>query len=250
MTPHLHHRCVLALLASMILALCIGLLAWGPVVPQPVPHAPRFTALSTLLGAFAMCVTGWWGVRRAPAPAWSMFFVTVVLTGLALAIHHWQHGVAVQVAVHLCTGWMWAALSAALLAERVRERWARVTLLAGFMLAAASAAHWLVGQLVDGQGDLRGQLLLQSLPLLLLAAGAVQLPGRWTGPRDWHVVLALHALALLVQALRGGVPQPLLWGAAAMWLAYRVGGVAPAMSLSHDDAGASSHASTSLTTSR
>ena len=97
------------------------------------------------------------------------------------------------------------------LAERVDARWSRWPLLTlALALATLSACHWLVGQISHEAGDLRGHLLLQWLPLLLLPAGAARLPGRITSALDWYAVLSLHALALLAEALGNPSAGPLL----------------------------------------
>lgn len=256
MDAQLPCRCAIALFASMVLALLIGLLAWGPIVLALPPDAPATVGAwpdaASLLVSFAMVCAGLWGLRQLDAhpqaTAWTLFFVSVALAGPAVAYHHWACDTASLFALHLVGGWSAAALVCACLAERVDARWSHwPMLLAGMALATLAVCHWAVGELTHGTGDARGHLLLQSLPLLLLPSGALRLPGRHTGALDWYVVLSLHALAVLGGALGSGPLQHLPWAGAAGWLAYRM--AAEGRRGSADASGASSDASTSLKTS-
>lgn len=260
MNAHLPQRCVIALLASMILALVIGLLAWGPAVlhPATAPLAPAgaLSQVLTIAGALAMVAAGLWGLRRLDSHPqclpWSLFFVAVALAGPAAAWHQWVLDDWSLLVVHLCASCTSAALMCAFLAERVDARWARwPLLLLSLTLSVLSACHWLVGQIGHGEGDRRGLLLLQWLPLLLVPAGALRLPGRFTAARDWYAALALYALALLIEMIGGSpAPGPLPWALVAGWLAYRAGTSTPELEpAAADDGGCSTKASTSLNTS-
>jgi hypothetical protein len=257
MDAQLPCRCAIALFASMILALLIGLLAWGPIVAPQASQAPGASAAllldgASLLVSFAMVCAGLWGLRQLeghPQPAaWALFFVAIALAGPAAAYHHWAPDGWSLFVTHLLAGWASTALVCACLAERVDTRWSRAPLLLGSLtLAALAVSHWAVGEVTHGAGDMRSHLLLQSLPLLLVPAGLVQLPGRWTTPRDWYVVLSLHAAALLVDALGATSLQYLPWAGAAGWLGWRL--AAPGRHGSAEEPGAASEASTSLNTS-
>lgn len=256
MNAHLPQRCVIALLASMIFALMIGLLAWGPVVRPPTARADTLPQALLLVGPLAMVAAGLYGLRRLEgrpgSTAWTLFFVAVALTGPAVGHYRRTLDEASLFIVHLGTGWTSAALMCAFLAERVDARWARWPLLTlGLSLATLSACHWLVGEMIHGAGDLRGHLLLQWLPLLLMPAGAVRLPGRVTTARDWYAVLSLYTLALLAEALGAPSSGPLLSALAAAWLAYRVGAPSSggALGAAALEDGEASKASTSLNTS-
>ena len=66
-------------------------------------------------------------------------------------------------------------------------------------------------------------------------------------PRDWYVVLSLHAGALLVDALGVTSLQYLPWAGAAGWLGWRL--AVPVRHGTAGEPGASSEASTTLNTS-
>jgi len=232
--------------AATILALALGL--HGPIAQWASYHAfadarawfglPNAeNVLSNLPFAF---VGGWglWAVARLPdAPgarrAWSCFGAAVLCTAFGSALYHWAPGNGALVFDRLPIAWACAALTCALLAERVDARWATPAALAtAFLIGTAAVAWWWLGER-RGAGDLRAYLLVQFLPMLLVpVAIGLKLPARDTGclqDRDWWIVLGLYALAKLMELadrpvldalgfISGHTLKHLLAAVAALWL--------------------------------
>lgn len=142
------------------------------------------------------------------------------------------------------------------LAERVDARFgsprACAAALATVVLAAGLCA-------LGGVLDMRPLLLLQLLPVLLIPAGALSLPGRHTRKADWLLILGLYAAARVCDlgdtsvmritggAISGHALMHLCLTAVAAWLAYRASTASAAVSAA-GDAGLT-QANTSLSTS-
>ncbi|MCW7542066.1 hypothetical protein OOT46_30180 [Aquabacterium sp. A7-Y] len=282
MNALLTKRCAVALLGAMTLALTMGLLACGPIRAAIAPAAPMATEPLQLLAALNLLAAGSWGLlsahriggtperggfEREPSSgdsparlAWQLWFASTALSGLAsMAWQTLPHDATLLLLAQLPTSATCVMLMCAFLAERVDPLWGRApALLVALLLATASVSHWSVGQAVHGEGDLRGLLLLQLLPLLLIPSGALRLEGRYTSRNDWRIVLTLYTLALLAQAAGdriapwlGATPgqtlRQVLLTAAVAWLAQRA--AAPAISPVVSSEGTSAReASTSLNT--
>lgn len=243
MTEQLGRRCALVLLAAMALALATGLLAWGPVPLAGSTHlyADR-RGWSGLPNAFNVLVNlplvaaAIWGLRatrasRWPAElrrAWGAFHGCVLMTGLlALAYHlHPANGSWLLATAAVCGAFV--MLAAGVLAERVDLRFGRTGVLLAFAGLVTLAA---IGVALGGWSDLRPFLWIEVLPILLIPAGAVSLPGPYTRSVDWIVMLAAFALAKLADIADAEIYSALGWisghslmhlGMAAVtgWMAY------------------------------
>lgn len=239
----LGRRGTLVLLAAMALALATGLLAWGPVPLEPAAlrHADTRTwqglpnALNVLacLPQVAVGIWGWRVTRASAWPdtlrrAWAAFHLCTLLGGALALLYHLQPGPLGWIAAHTALCGAFAALTAGALAERVDPRFGHARtgalLLAAVLLAGGVAAA--------GRGaDIRPLLLFEVLPVLLLPAGAISLPGAWTRATDWLVMLSGYGLARLADmndarllATTGGISghalMHLLLAAVSGWLAY------------------------------
>lgn len=248
MTAPLSKGCTLVLLLSMALALAAGLIAWGPLALTANDHvfadqrsvlgiANALTALACL-PLCAVCVWGLQNLLNADWPSelvrpWVAFFGFAFMMSASAALYHlapdnlgWAIGntFAAAAFVQLLLG---------VLAERVDARFgSRHAVVAGIGLAVSAGIFWLAGDTLAGRGDLRGLLLLQALPALLIPAGALGLPGRHTATRDWVAILAVYAGARLAeqadaavlgatQLVCGHALMHLLLAAGAAVLAYR-----------------------------
>lgn len=82
------------------------------------------------------------------------------------------------------------------LAERVDSRCGSARSLAvGLAVAACAGSYWATGEWKYGRGDLRAVLSFQCLPVLLIPAGALSLPGKITTTSDWRWMLGLYVVA-------------------------------------------------------
>jgi len=248
MNAHLTKRCTLVLLLSMAMALAAGLVAWGPVPLTAADHAYA-GALAwrglphalTVLACVPMCMVCIWGlnnVLQAGWPAhlvrpWVGFYGAAFLMSATAGLYHIDpdnFGYALSNAF-AAAGFMQLLL--AFSAERLDARFGSpAAIAAGLGLAVACGAWWLAGEMLGGGGDLRGLLLLQALPALLIPAGALRLGGSHTRGADWLWALGLYAVGRLLEMADAPVlaATGLLGGHAAMhlvlaggtgWLAYR-----------------------------
>lgn len=241
-------RCALALLLALSAGLAAGLLAWGPVRLTVdvhhyadtrswagLPHALNVLACLPLFAAACFGVmTTWrsaWGNEvRHP---WMAFHGFAALSALGSAVYHGSPSDEAYLLAHGATSGAFVMLTCGALAERVHRSfgsWRGLTAAALLLLASLSLVA--TGHL-SGQGaDVRPLLLLQVLPVLLIPAGAISLPGVYTRLRDWLVILATYALAKLLDlgdtllldltgGLSGHTAMHLALAGVAGWLAYR-----------------------------
>jgi len=252
----LGRRSALVLLAAMSLALLAGLIAWGPIGIDARDHAyadqrawfglPNAANMLSCLPLLAAGAWGWRATRRGhwPAPlrrAWGGFFVSATAAALIGALYHLVPGDTGYLLALAASCTAFVLLGAGALAERVDERIARPRALVLALALPLAALLWVVGQGVHaGAYDLRPLLYLQLLPVLLIPAGAVSLPGAHTRSLDWIVMLGLYALARLADLgdaailrasgwIAGHTLMHLCVAGVAGWLAYRASaGVAAA----------------------
>lgn len=248
MTEQLGRRCVLVLLAALSFAMVVGLLAWGPIRLDASVHryADRQSRAGlphavTVLANLPIVLTGLWGwiatrrsrwSREVRLP-WQAFHAFVVAGGLVAAVYHAMPGDLGYVWAQLTLSAAFVMLTFGALAERVSPRFGSPQ---GLRLAAVLVCICLALVLLDvatGQPiDLRPFVVLQVLPVLLIPAGAVSLPGAFTRPVDWLAMLTLYAASKILDIVDAGVLHRTGWisGHALMhlclagvvgWLAYR-----------------------------
>ena len=271
-TDALNRRCALFALLAMAFAIAMGLLAWGPILVQPAAH--HYADMRSLFGLAhgvnaAFClpmlaagVWGWRALRRSAWPAalqtpWRWCFASIAVTAGAAVAYHLAPGERTYLLAQAAVAASFSLLLCSFLAERVH---------AGFGSHRASAAALGVAALaatlssLAASTDLRPLLLLQLLPVLLIPAGALSLPGQHTRQSDWLLVLGLYALARVSDlsddsvllatggALGGHALMHLCMAGVAAWLAYRVSGAATTSADGADNGGLA-QANTSLSTS-
>jgi hypothetical protein len=206
-------RCVLVLLCSMATALVAGLLAWGPVVLTDNAHRyadqREFAGIPNALDVLSnlpLIAAGAWGWTATRVSRWSAlmrrvwrrFFTSIATLGIASLLYHAAPGDFGFALTQLCVAASFSLLLLCFLAERVNARFAGLQ--ACFIACAASmlaAALWWFDAPSPGSGDLRGLLLLQTLPVLLVPAGALALCGRQTTMCDWIAMLCLYGIGRL-----------------------------------------------------
>jgi hypothetical protein len=200
--------CTLVLLLAMMIALAVGLMAWGPISLQPADHQYAdlrqwagllyaFNALSCL-PLFAVCLWGLIVIWRSDWPSsvrapWLGFFALAALHSVSSALYHLSPGDVGHVLSHAFVAGAFAMLLLGFLSERVDVLYGSTPALAtGLALAAAAGLWWFAGDWATGHGDLRPLLFLESLPILLIPAGALALSGTFTSSGDWLAMLCLY----------------------------------------------------------
>jgi hypothetical protein len=210
-TEQLGRRCSLAILAALTLATVVGLLAWGAVPLDTSQHQyadqRRWFGLPNALNVLANLplllagVWGWHASRSSSWPAalrepWQAFHLCVAGGSLVAAAYHAVPNDIGFLLAQLAMSAAFVMLTVGMLAERVSARFGSRTGLAAaaaLLVVTATAVGFGVG--ATGSTDLRPFLLLQLLPVLLIPAGALSLPGRYTRSADWMIMLAVYALA-------------------------------------------------------
>jgi hypothetical protein len=256
-TEPLGRRCALVLLAALTLAALVGLLAWGPVPLDADVHryaeARRWLGLpnaGNVLANLPLLLVGLWGWRvtrdsgwAAPLRrAWMGFHACVAGGSLIAATYHVAPNAAGYVLAQIAMSAAFVLLTLGMLAERVHVRFgARPFATTVALLGAATLVALASGATGDGAIDLRPFLLLQLLPVLLIPAGALSLPGTHTRASDWLLMLVAYAAAqgfhfadAAIHAATGGLGghalMHLALAAVAAQLAYRAATAASAVS--------------------
>ena len=117
----------------------------------------------------------------------------------------------------------------------------------------------LIAQARGASLDMRPLLLLEIIPVLVIPAGALGLPGRATGVLDWIIVLTLYALAKLLETgdefileasgwISGHTLMHLALSAAVGWMAYCAVLARTATGSAGEASGVATHRDTSLNT--
>ena len=233
----------------------IGVLTLAVVVTvgfvPPIPQDPSYHAfadrrawlgvpnlLDVASNALFLVVGAWgvgclWGGRARfidPRERWPylVFYVAVFFTGLGSAYYHLAPDNARLLWDRLPLAAGFAALLAAVIAERIDARAGLLWLAPLLMLAIGSVLYWDWSERV-GQGDLRPYGVVQFYSGALVVLILVLYPSAYTRARDPFVVLGLYALAKLCEwldrpifAALGGVSghtlKHLVAGVAVFWL--------------------------------
>jgi len=269
--------CALVLLLAMTLAMAAGMMAWGPVTVTAADHVyadqrawagvpSAFNTLSCLpllgvsaWGALAVWRRRWPSSMRGP---WLAFFALCGALAMASLAEHVSPNDSAYAAAHGFGAAAFIMLGLAFMAERMDALFGtRPALAAGMAVAACATAWWFIGQWSFGQGDLRPLFFFESLPLLLIPAGALSLRGEHTAAGDWFASLGLYLLAraaglgdsLIFGWTGGGMSvhalMHLLLAASAACLAYRASVLPGESSAFSSVLGEPTHRRTSLNTS-
>ncbi len=275
MIEQLGRRCALVMLASMTLAVAMGLLAWGPVELTASAHLyadertwlgmPSAANVWVNAAMLAAAAWGWQATRASHWPPqlrtpWQLFQACAVVSAAAAALYHARPQDALYVLTHVTTASGFVMLTLGLLAERVHSRFgsARICGLVLFGISLIGGAVWLAGS-QGGHIDMRPLLMLEIIPVLVIPAGALSLPGRWTDVSDWVVVLTLYALAKLFETgdalvleasgwISGHTVMHLALASAVAWMAYCAALARAEPASAGERSGEASHRDTSLNT--
>ena len=215
MIDQLGRRCALVMLTAMTLAVVMGLMAWGPVELTASAHQyadgrvwlglPGAANVWVNAAMFAAGAWGWFATLGSRWPVclrtpWQLFQACAMVSAGAAALYHTRSLDTLFVLTHVATASGFVMLTLGLLAERVHVRFGSpqvcLMVLLGIVLAGGAT---LMSQGPGGRIDMRPLLLLEIIPVLVISAGALNLPGRATHVFDWVVVLTLYALAKLFE---------------------------------------------------
>lgn len=133
-------------------------------------------------------------------PAYLLFFAALVLTAAGSAYYHWSPGNPSLALDRLPLAIAFMSFTAILLAERVSLDFARRAFPLLLLAAIASVAWWYYSELA-GRGDLRGYVLLQLLPIILLPVILLTFESRYTRNADLWWLLAWYLAAKLCELL-------------------------------------------------
>jgi hypothetical protein len=247
MSEPLSRRCALTLLVAMAVAAVAGLIAWGPVLLVPAAHAyadarawgglPNAANVLASLPLLAAAVWGFFATRasrwshevRRP---WTAFHLCAGAAATVAAVYHAAPGDASFVLAHALTAAGFVFLGQGVLAERVHPGFGSTRALVGAGLLVVLACAVVLAGAASGQGiDMRPFMLLEVLPVLLIPAGALWLPGAHTRASDWVIMLvgygvakAFDAADAVVLSVTGWISghglMHLILAAVAGWLAY------------------------------
>jgi hypothetical protein len=237
-----------ALLAGLTLLVAFGLLVRGPL---PIgAHAHRYADARSWLGIpnsvnvlvnlplFWLAVWGWCATRvsawpRALRLPWQSFHLCVMAAALAAAMYHAAPGDMLMIVSRACQACAFALLALGLLAERVDRRFGSAP-----ACAAAAVLTTLAGLVVAltarqaGVADARPLLLFEVIPVLLIPAAVLRMPGNQTSTSGWLIAFALYAMSKLLELADAPVFHATGWisghtlmhvGCAGVvgWMAYR-----------------------------
>ena len=268
-------RGVLALLGGLTLLVALGLLAWGPLPIGAQAHryadarswlgVPNSANVLVNLPLFWLAVWGWCATRvsawpRALRLPWQGFHLCVMAAALAAAMYHAAPGDMLMVVSRSCQACAFVLLALGLLAERVDPRFgsgaacvgaAALTMLAGLVVALAGRQQ--------GVADLRPLLLFEAIPVLLIPAAVLRMPGSQTSTSSWLIAFALYAISKLFELTDAPIFSATGWisghtlmhlGCASVvgWMAYRAATTRSAGSVGADARGELSQRQTSLNT--
>ena len=271
-------RSALVVLAASLLALTLGLLAWGPVTIAA--HVHRYADVRSWLGVpntvnvlvnlpiFWLAVWGWCATRlsvwpRALRLPWQGFHLWVMAAALTSATYHAAPSDALLLASRTCQACAFMLLVLGLLAERVDPRFGH-----GAACCCASIVVVLTGLAIEQAGrhahggaiDLRPLVLLEALPVLLIPVAMLGVPNVRTRLSGWLIALALYAVSKLLGLADASILSVTGWisghtlmhfGCAMIvgWMAYRAMGSRIASGAGADaSAGALNQRQTSLNT--
>jgi hypothetical protein len=213
MSSRIERRNALRALLLLTLLVAAGLIAWGPWPIGPDKHhfadtrswlgVPNALNVLVNLPLFWLAVWGWCATRASDWPKalrvpWQWFHLFTIATALGAAAYHAAPSDAIFVASHVGQAGAFTMLAFGVLAERADARFgSNAACAVGAALVLLMGATALRAGGIDAATDMRPLALLETIPVLLIPAGALSLRGSHTHASNWLVVLALYASSKL-----------------------------------------------------
>ena len=201
-------------LAATVLAVTLGLLAWGPmpIEPQAQRYAdgrawlnvPNALNVLTNLPVFWLAVWGWCATHTSTWPRslrvpMQWFHLSALVTSLISASHHATPNDAMYVLVAVGQAISFGMLALALFSDRLDHRFGSAAACAcGATAFGLAGAAMLYAGPASGATDLRPLVLLEVASILFILMGALNLPGAHTLNSNWVVLLFLYALSRIL----------------------------------------------------
>jgi hypothetical protein len=247
MSEPLSRRCALTLLIALAAATVAGLIAWGPVLLATTAHAYAddrawggLPNSANVLASLPLLAAGIWGLLATRASRWSeelrrpwmAFHACAAAAATVAAVYHAAPGDTSFILAHALTGAAFVFLGQGVLAERVHPEFGSTQALLGASALVGLACAFVFAGAALGHGiDMRPFMLLEVLPVLLIPAGALWLPGAHTRASDWIIMLVAYGVAKGFDAADAAVLSATGWisghalmhlslAAVAAWLAY------------------------------
>jgi hypothetical protein len=213
------------LLIAIVAAIVTAILFLPPIPQDPAYHdfadqrawlgiPNAWNVLSSLLFAWAG-IDGLYRLSKNSLhvvdgiyPAYPVFFSALVLTALGSAYYHWSPDNASLALDRLPMAIAFMSFTAILLAERVSTGFARRAFPLLLLAAIASIAYWHYSELAD-RGDLRGYLIVQLLPIVLLPATLLGFESRYTRGADLWWLLACYLAAKVCEVFDQSIYETL-----------------------------------------
>jgi hypothetical protein len=221
----------LRVMLLLLIAAAAAVALWKHTpIPQPSSyhHFADTRALrgipngANVVSNFPFLVVGWLGLaflRRRPTrdpdgpfrpgahtafeslrerPAYVLFFLSVLLTAFGSSYYHLAPSTTRLFWDRLPMSIGFAALSCAVIAERISVYWSRMLLLPFVFVGIASVVMWRVSE-AQGRGDLRLYLFVQMFPMVALPLILVLFQPRYSRGAELMLVIVVYGLAKVLE---------------------------------------------------
>ncbi|MEP7296595.1 MAG: hypothetical protein ABI702_10410, partial [Burkholderiales bacterium] len=203
-------RHVVARFAALLAIVGTAFFVWGPL---PIDHgAHQYADTRTWLGVpsaanvlsnlpvFWLAVWGWCATRTSRWPdtlrlPWQAFHLCVMAAALSAGMYHAAPSNVAYAVTHTCMAGAFALMTLGMLAERVDHRFGSgtvcaITLLVATLLGATAT----MAARPEGHVALRMLQLVEAVPILLIPAGLLRLPGANTSAQGRTTALAIGSV--------------------------------------------------------
>jgi hypothetical protein len=199
----------------LLIAICaaaVVVMLLAPRIPQdPLYHEfadqRAWLGIPNALNVLSSLIFAWVGieglyrlvknslrVETGIYPAYPIFFAALLLTAPGSAYYHWSPDNTSLALDRLPMAIAFVSFTAILLAERVSPGFASRAFPLLVLAAIAGVGYWYYSELA-GRGDLRGYVLLQGLPIILLPVILLAFESRYTRNADLWWLLGCYLAA-------------------------------------------------------
>lgn len=133
---------------------------------------------------------------------WRIFFISSILVGMGSAYYHSYPGNGTLVWDRLPMTFAFMSLFSIIIAEYVDSKLGRRMIFPLMFVGASTVFYWYAGVVSEEiEEDLRPYVLVQFLPIILIALMVLTLPGRYNNKGTMLKVIGIYGLAKLVEHL-------------------------------------------------